>query len=184
MVNTVTMQTKLIDFGSCISTKAVDPPFNGSEYYGPPEAIGGDPFDVSKSESYSFGMLAFSIFYGAKLPFAFNLPASERDIGKSMEEFEAILNEERPFHISPNAKLLIKTLMEVDVNIRPAFDGITQLKCFNSEDSDLTLLPEPVLPTEGRKGVEEGSSRSVFGRYWDNCRAMIRSISCFSRNRD
>ncbi|KAJ2993524.1 hypothetical protein HDV02_002256 [Globomyces sp. JEL0801] len=141
MVNTETFDIKLIDMGSCTACAEIKTTFEGSPYYASPEALKSDPlgYNLSKAESYAFGMLAFSIFYGGYLPFA---PCEDRNIINSMIKFENTLNSKRPYFISDSSKDLILGLVATTESERPTLEEIGNLDCFKLNVSTATLIDD------------------------------------------
>jgi serine/threonine-protein kinase HSL1, negative regulator of Swe1 kinase len=135
-----TLQVKLVDFGMAAlqpqGSKLTTP--CGSPHYAAPEVIAMKPYDGSKADIWSCGVMLYVLLTG--LP-PFNISGDEKNfkyLFKAIREADYRL----PGNMSPEAKDLIRSILVPDPDRRPTIDQIWDHPLMRKYDRDLNVTEE------------------------------------------
>ena len=130
MINTITREIKLIDFGSLTALdrgKTVRS-FYGTKKFCSPEALKGS-YLPEFQEVWALGTLLFVLLFKMD-PFKNDEEVSQLDISKRIDRIRSYGVNGQEVHVSDNAVLSLLNMLDKDWSTRPRVDQLDQLPIF------------------------------------------------------
>jgi serine/threonine protein kinase len=121
MIDSVSRQIKIIDFGLATRASGLAKRYVGTEAYASPESMEG-PYNYEKQEVWSLGVLLYKMLY-RRFPF-------ESIFGPAGTDISDVLAENSNHRVTLNANRLITRLLNADPKKRPSLSQIMDDRYF------------------------------------------------------